>query len=247
MRRYTALPDVPPARPEPMSPRLLPASTEPPLKNSFSVLTLALAATLSAGAVQASTIVWDQGPSTGDIGDEWSNTSDGQNFADSVTFASTTAVTGYNFFTDLDLTSDNGSSAFHLKVLTDAGGEPGSYLVQEDIGYATMTQLANGLTEISFVFSPIVLAAGQTYWVGVSGNGFEAGQYSVLGPNYDGMAQFNGSSFDFMATGVNGYTDVGDQMFQLTGVSGVPEPTGLALVAAGLGVAGFAARRRRRA
>jgi hypothetical protein len=217
---------------------------------------IALAAFVAAGAAHAAQpvssppasanpIVWDKGPSTGPAGDAWSNQTAGQNFADSVTLAHTTFITGFNYFTVLDLSGDNASDAFHLKVLADAGGQPGAYLTQEDIGFQAVTSIVGGIEELSFQFAPIEFTAGTTYWVGLSGNGFEAAQLSVLDPGFDGMAQFDGASFDFMATGANGFTDVGDQMFQLTGV--VPEPANIALMAAGLALVGFAVRRRRRA
>lgn len=217
------------------------------------IRTIALAAFLAAGAAHAAQpvsppanpVVWDKGPSTGPAGDVWSNQTAGQNFADSVTLAHTTFITGYNYFTVFDLSADNASDAFHLKVLADAGGQPGAYLTQEDIGFTSVESVGGGIDELSFTFAPIEFTAGTTYWVGLSGNGFEAAQLSVLDPGYDGMAQFDGASFDFMATGANGFTDVGDQMFQLTGV--VPEPANLALMTAGLAFVGFAARRRRRA
>ena len=91
-------------------------------------------------------------------------------------------------------------------------------------------------------FAPPVLLGSGTYWIGVSGNGFEAGQLSMVGdPGGDNlMAQFAGTSFLFM-------TSVGDQSFQLFGrpeTDAVPEPTSLTLL--GTLVAAFSFCRYRR-
>ena len=98
--------------------------------------------------------------------------------------------------------------------------------------------------ELSFSFAPIRFAAGTTYWIGLSGNGFDADVLSVLGVQDDSMAQFEGDRFAFIANGANGDVDVGDQMFQLVGT--VPEPADVAMMVAGLALLGVAMRRRHR-
>ena len=82
----------------------------------------------------------------------------------------------------------------------------------------------------------IDVLGGVQYWIGASGNGFEAGQVSLLGSGDPGdgqMAQFSGTTYEFM-------TQVGDQSYQLIGnPSGgtTPEPSSLTLI--GIGIAGL--------
>ena len=178
--RYTA-PAPGAVRQGPSSPRIAPAAEGAILLRN-TIRAIALAASLAAGAAHAAQpvsppanpVVWDKGPSTGPAGDVWSNQTAGQNFADSVTLAHTTFITGFNYFTVFDLSGDNASDAFHLKVLADAGGQPGAYLTQEDIGFTSVESIGGGIDELSFTFAPIEFTAGTTYWIGLSGNGFEA-------------------------------------------------------------------------
>jgi hypothetical protein len=201
-------------------------------------------AMFAAGAAQAGPVVWDQGPGTGTINDSWANDTvfdpatqvDGQTWADSVTLGTTTAITGFNLFTDQDVASHIGASDFQLKVLLDDGyGEPGDFLVTENLGYKSITAVAPDMFEVSFQFAPITFAAGTTYWIGMAGIGFDAGQYSIDAPQDDQMAQFDGDIYDFVAP-------FGDQMFQLTTV---PEPANAWMLGAGAALLAFMARRRR--
>jgi hypothetical protein len=215
------------------------------MKFPLAGLALAMSASLSCAA-HADTVVWDQGLSTGTPGSiSWQNQTDAQNFADSVEFSSDTVVNGYTYYTNWDLSRDTWAGAFHLKILADNGGTPGNVISSQDLAFRSIASDGNGISELHFAFAPQTFAAGTTYWVGLSGNGFEAAQISLGGlqgiaPHDGKMAQFEGHNFAFMA-------GVGDQAFQLTySVSAVPEPGSLALMLAGLGCLGFVARRRAR-
>lgn len=196
---------------------------------------------LSAASLMHAGVIWDFGPGTGANGGYWVNQTDNQNFADNVTFGADTQVDGFNLFTGASITDP--ASTFHFKVLADDNGLPGAYLYQWDQVYSSFSPTTyNGIYEAQFLWpTPLVFVAGTTYWVGVSGNGFEAGQSSVVGGPGDGtMAQFEGSQFTVMAT-------VGDQMFQLTDgtlESSAPEPATLMLIPAAL--MGLALLRRKR-
>lgn len=89
---------------------------------------------------------------------------------------------------------------------------PGAYLYEEDrVPDAWIPDpTSGGFLVFVNLATPFSAAAGETFWYGVSGNGFELGQFSVLSPGDGTMAQFSGSIFSF-------HTGVGDQMFQLLG------------------------------
>ncbi len=221
------------------------------------LITLAVVAAMMTGNAHAAGVVWNHGFGSGTTGFDWSDQSDDQNMADSVTFAHATTVSGYNFFSASDLSAQTGSGDFQLKLLSnhfvaaDHQNEPDQLLLTENIGFTVQTQACTGCVpggwnayELSFSFAPIRFAAGTTYWIGLSGNGFDADVLSVLGVQDDSMAQFEGDRFAFIANGANGDVDVGDQMFQLVGT--VPEPADVAMMVAGLALLGVAMRRRHR-
>lgn len=190
-----------------------------------------------AAAANAQTVIWDQGPATGTNGGGfWTNDTNGQNFADNVQFGVDTLVGGFNLFTGWDLRNYTGTADFHVKILADNAGAPGSVIWQWDQGYSSLTMnVAPELNMASFTFGPKLFAANTTYWVGVSGNSLIT-QASVVAPGDGRMAQFAGAEYQHMA-------GVGDQMFQLT--APVPETETYAMLLAGLGVLGAVTRRRR--
>ncbi len=224
-------------------------------------IALALLAATASGATQAA-VVWHHGFGQGLVGYDWSDVSSGQNLADSVSFAQAATITGYTFYGATDLSAQTGSSAFHLKLLGDQVAdpygqpqhEPGQPLMSEDIGYSGSAQVCAGCVpggydafSLSFTFAPIRLAANTRYWIGLSGNGFDADALSLLGVQDGSMAQFDGAQFAFIASGANGEFAVGNLMFQLTGTMGtVAEPATMAMMMAGLAAGGLAGWRRRR-
>ena len=179
-------------------------------------------------------LIWDYGPATGTHGGNWANTTGGQNFAEQVIFDVNMYLTDIHMFTTY---TDSPGGDYHLKILLDNGaGDPGAVFMawDQDVDNISVDNSGNVQQyKHTFEFDPILLEANTIYWIGVSGNGWEPGQSSVLTPGDGTMAQFSGSTFQF-------HTGVGDQMFQLTGY--VPAPASLAL----LGLAGLALRRRRR-
>jgi hypothetical protein len=181
-------------------------------------------------------VIWDYGPTAGgQYTGTYTNQTDNVNWADEVTFNADTLVGGFNLFTNQSLTDP--TTTFHFKVLADNDGVPGAYLYEWDQAYSWFgdSGYGSGIYEAVFVWpTPLVFLAGTTYWVGASGNGFEAGQASVSGPGDGAMALFQGNTYAEMYAG-------GDQMFQLTDA---PEPAPLTLVPAALMGLAFLRRKR---
>jgi hypothetical protein len=180
-------------------------------------------------------LIWDYGPATGTHGGNWVNRTESQNFAEQVIFEIDMYLTDFHLFTTY---TDSPSGDYHVKILYDDGaGNPGAMYMQwdQEVNDITVDNSGNVMQyKHTFEFDEVLLEAGTIYWIGVSANGWEVGQSSVVAPGDGMMAQFSGSTFA-------GHTGVGDQMFQLTGYE-VPAPAGLAL----LGCAGLISRRRRR-
>jgi hypothetical protein len=200
---------------------------------------LATCVLLSAASLMHAGVIWDYGPITGLYMGTNFNQTDGQNYADNVTFDADTLVGGFNLFTDYSLTDP--TATFHFKVLADNGGVPGAYLYEWDQAYSWFGDSGYGtgygsIYEAQFVWpTPLVFLAGTTYWVGVSGNGFDAGQSTVSAGTGDGfIAVFSNNTYE-------GLAPVSDQMFQLTDA---PEPAPLTLVPATLMGLAFLRRKR---
>lgn len=190
------------------------------------------------GFASAASLLWDYGMSTGAYGGSWVNQTASQNFAEQVSFGSNVTVTRFTYFTNFDPSS---FGTMTVKLLDDAGGIPGTFLDTQSI---TMTGFnfegvfsGNNIWSVDLdLTTPYNLNAGTTYWIGASGDGFEAAQVSLMAPGDGQMAQFNAGTYSFS-------TGVGDQAFQLYGDI-VPEPASM-LVLGGLALA--AIRRRRKA
>ena len=179
-------------------------------------------------------IIWDYGPATGSHGGCWANQTASQNFAEQVIFDVDMYLTDIHMFTSY---ADSAGGDYHIKILLDNGaGDPGELYRAWDQDVDNISVDNTGDVQEynhTFEFDAVLLEADTIYWIGVSGNGWEPGQSSVLTPGDGTMAQFSGTVF-------SGHAGVGDQMFQLTGY--VPAPAGMAL----LGCAGLMLRRRRR-
>jgi hypothetical protein len=161
-------------------------------------------ATKPAGAV-----IFDQGPTTGTQAGCWSNVTASQNFAEKFSFAQTTGIAGIHIFTCIGPRP----GTVHVKILANAGSNPGTYLYEEDTTPDSWVSVSSGIYKVTvFLTTPFNAAANTTYWIGVSGNGFELGQLSVRTPGDGTMAQFRGRTFFF-------HTSVGDMMFQLFGAA----------------------------
>lgn len=193
---------------------------------------------------EAQTVVWDQGPFTEDFSGALLNTTTSQNFADNVTFAVDTVVNGYNMFTWVGISAwrHAGASDFHLKILADNGGLPGSVVFAADVGLKSFNLgLTRYVDELNFDLPAFTFAGGVTYWVGLSGNGFDPSQAVLWSDSRPELALFGASTFIRM--------EPGSQMFQLTFAPRpvpVPEPSSDQLLFAGLGAIALGAILRRR-
>jgi len=117
-------------------------------------------------------LCFNQGPLTGTYGGSWENVTAEQNFADKVSFQANTWVTGYNYFTNYNLSADNGNSAFYLKLYSDSKGLPGCApllrptLVSPVRGSKVVIMATISISLLSF------FSADTTYWIGGLGQWF---------------------------------------------------------------------------
>jgi hypothetical protein len=190
-------------------------------------------------------VIWDYGMDAaaaggGSYGGCWSSFSNGQNFTDNAQFNADMRVYGMTY--DSCFPGLNGLD-FQIKVESDANGDgvPDTSEAKFNASPISETLLGNfngtDIYRYEFSFSPILQPAGDIWYWGVSGNGFEAAQVSHVNSNLplfnNMMHQYGGDVWGFE-------TGVGDQAFQLIGE--IPAPGAASL----LGLAGVMAGRRRR-
>lgn len=208
--------------------------------------------TMLAGAMPVrsqAAVIWDYSPAASPgatLTGEWANSSMGQNFAERVSFAAGASVTGIDIYS-AGLFGDVGSPV--VIRIWNGVGVPGALLAVfptvisiEDNDGAGAAVSPNGYgpltrkhADISFAMLP-----GVSYWIGMSGDGFELGQIGLQAVDDGQMAQFSGAFFSHLA-------DLGDQAFRLEGdVGAVPEPSSIALLTLGLTTVAMLKRQRRR-
>lgn len=139
------------------------------------------------------------------------------------------------------------SADFTLRFYSDDNGTVGSLIDTRSVGSANQSGTGNLLIDFpeyaySATFAPLTLSANTPYWFALSENDGNAG---VSGGGWAWETSgdpFGGSHMELF--GGTWRTNVQDLAFNLTGTTTrVPEPMTMTLL--GLGVAGFAARRRR--
>jgi len=209
------------------------------MRRSIAPMLSALALCCLASAVRADyQVVYDQGPSTGLESGAFHSITGGENFSDSFQFNADTTVNGLNYFTNIDLSTRAGDGDFRVRFASDPSlpGPVGSITGTQ--GYTSFESIGHGLYRMHFEVGAITFIAGQKWFAGVSGNGFDAGALGIESPGDGQMAQFSGDTFQ-------GMQPVGDLMFQLT-VGPIPEPGSATLFAGGALVLALVVARRRR-
>lgn len=186
----------------------------------------------------ASSVVFEQDPSTGGDGGCWQNEESNQNYADRATLSTDTVVTEISIWACQNLTT-----TVHVQILADSSGVPGSVLYSED---ATPTVVADGSYYKYTVqlATPFLARGGTQYWYGISGSGTtDIGIHTLrsTAPDDGQSAEFIGSSYDHMS-------GVGDQSFELVGHAAAKVPavglSGLVALALLLALGGVLALKR---
>lgn len=218
-----------------------------------------LCALLVAGGGQAE-IIWDYSPATtaanADQIGGWTSKLSVQSFAESIRFVDPVQITGmdiYSFTRNSNWQNTNLPSvgdSVTIRLWSDALGHPATMLTKFTESISVIDSqgatLSNERVHVHFT-TPLDLASGTTYWIGMCGTYTDLAQVGLTNPGAPGdsrMAQFNyGDDFQGMTSAV-----VGDMAFRLEG-SAVPEPSTLVGLL-GFGAVGLIAvwqRRRRRA
>jgi hypothetical protein len=168
-------------------------------------------------------VVWNQGPGTGNAFGYLTNQEGIQTLWDSVFLPTSTFVSGFNLFTSpsaLPL----GGNLYRVSFRLDNQGLPGATFSRQDVAAQSVGYVSPDVYQISLRFEPLLLTAGTTYWVGATSLGFDCGQNLIVAPGDGKMAVQGGMG------GVPFLLNDGDQMFQLVAV---PEPKATALILLG--------------
>ena len=135
-------------------------------------------------------------------------------------------------------------SLYFFGVAVDGGTVVGNPLDFSSTAYGTWNNVVYGGADLTY--NGVWSNNGHVDYAGENLGGFLVHSTSVIAPtSVEWFAFFSGSQYD----GLSGLTtEVGNPGFGGTApqVSAIPEPSSLVLILAGLGVAGFVARRRAR-
>jgi hypothetical protein len=209
------------------------------------VFSLGLITTLFVGGTAHGTVILDDSPSTTGAtisSNDWSNLLLTQSFAENINFASGATITGIDIYGD-SFFGTIGQQAT-VRLWADNGGQPGTLLdtITTSISIIDNDGATSGNNRKHADITPLLLAAGTTYWIGMTGTTSDFTQTGLFNVDDNAMAQFNGgSTFSY-------FSGVGDMAFRLEGdnnSSPVPEPSTFLLLGAGLVGVGFLRRRMR--
>lgn len=198
---------------------------------------------LTASISLAGPIVLDLSPATthGIISsDYWTNMGSSQHFAEKVSFAQDTLITGMDIYMATAFGKLNDAAV--VSVWKNKANAPGSLLSSFVTAVSAIDNIGATASNkrVHVDFGGFTMLAGQAYWIGMTpttASWTQTGLQNLQGHDSK-MAQFSGANYAYMTSNY-----VGDMAFRLSTVNAVPEPGSLALF--GLALAGFAVARRR--
>lgn len=209
----------------------------------LSKLCVSLLLSVAASSSFADVMVWDYSPATtgGTVtNDYWTNQYPGQHFADNVSFAAATIISGMDIYNAADF--GNLGDVAHVTIWADNSNAPGAIIADF---LTTVTAIDSvgayaGEHRMHADISGFSMAAGTTYWIGMAPS---TALWTQTGLN--GVAGGDGRMAFFIGSAFNRPADIGDMAFRLYATDGtVPEPASMALF--GLALLGLGAARRRR-
>lgn len=212
------------------------------------LIAILAASALSLTASLQATIVFDQSVDTtgASFSNTYSNRTAYQNFAESVTLDADALITGMDIYT-MDIFPDLGAQVT-IRIWSDLAGlpDPSSLvsfvsLISEIDTEGTTSLQGHVRVHADFGANAYQALAGQTFWIGMSGTGYELGQDALHAPGNGQMVQFSGTSYSHTA----GVGDAAIRLHSEQNSSPVPDASST-LVLMGLSLTGLAVARRRR-